>query len=166
MTLPISVTSDGNVKVVYVAALANPAAPTLAELTAPTVLDLTMYLTGDGWRPNTDEQSVTDDRLGSRQNFEDRGRFMETLEIAYVYNPASPANDKARTTLTVGTTGFLVPRWGVDIDTPFAAGDIVDVYTVRFGRQRKQPGEANTKLRIVQKPFVYGKHYQDVAVAA
>lgn len=166
MTQPAAVFSDGNVKVAYVPAIANTAAPTVAELTAVAAQDLSCYLTADGWNPNTDEQVATDDRLCSKQTFENRGRFTDSLEISYVYNIPSSADDEARTTLTAGTTGFIVARWGEDYETAFAAADVVDVYPVTLGVQRKQPAEANSVLRITQKPFVTGTVQRDVAVAA
>lgn len=166
MTQPASVTSDGMVKVAWVATIADPEAPTEAELTAGTVKDLSCYLTDSGWTPSTNEETVTDNRLCSRQTFARAGRFADTLALTYVYNPDSAGDDVARLTLTHLTTGYIVARWGVDYETAFAAGDIVDVYPVQAGVQMKQAATANTPLTIAQNMHITAPGVQrDVVVA-
>ena len=78
--------------------------------------------------------------------------------------PAVPA--KAYETLPTGTTGFLAVGWGKDAMEPWAVGDVVDIYPVKMGPRVKQPPEANTKLKVSQKPFVTGPVLEDVAIAA
>lgn len=164
MTQPASVPNDGNVKVAYVPTIGNAAAPTVAELTAGSVKDLSCYLTAEGLTPGTDEQTTADDRLCNRQTFEQRGRFTETMEIGYVHNPASAPNNVAYTTLDPGVAGYLVVRWGAAYETAFQAGDIVDVYPFTAGVQRKQPPTANAVHTAMQKLFITGTVQKDVAV--
>ncbi len=165
MTQPASVPNDGNVKVAYVTTIANTAAPTVAELTAGSTKDLSCYLTAEGLTPGTDEQVTPDDRLCSRQTFERRGRFTNTMEIGYVHNPTSAPNNVAYTTLDPGVSGYLVVRWGTAYETAFAAGDIVDVYPITAGEQRKSPPTANSVLTAMQKLFVTNTVQKDVTVA-
>lgn len=166
MTQPVSVQADGNLKVLFVPTIADTEAPTVGELTAGTVIDLSCYLTGDGFTPNTDEQTVTDERICTRQTFEQPGRYQDQLDLAYVYNILSAGDDAARIALTQLRVGNIVARWGQDFEDAVTAGDIVDVYPVKLGVQKKQPPVANSVLRIAQKPFVIGKVQRDVEVAA
>lgn len=164
---PASVAADGNVKVVFVPTLADPDHPTHTEVTSGSVKEVSCYLTDDGYTPSVDEAVITDNRLCSRQVFQRRGRAQDSLEIKYVYNIPSPTNDVARTTLPAGTTGYLVTRWGVDIDTAFNAADVVDVIPVQMGVQLKHPPVANSVLTIGQKAFITSPGVRrDVVVTA
>lgn len=164
--VPASVPSDGNLRAAWVPALADPANPTLAELNAAGSVDLSCYLTGDGYTPSTDEQAVTDDRLCSRQTYERPGRYTNGLELKYVYRAQEPvaATNKAFTTLKHLTSGYIVSRWGMPYETPWATTQIVDVDPVQCGRQVKQPREDNAVLKVNQKMFVTGAVQRDVAV--
>lgn len=166
--LPRSIPADGSVKVLWVPALADPTQPTFTELTDPTVIDMSCYLTDDGWQPSTNEQVSTDDRLCSRQTFERIGRHTESLDITYVYQgqDMAAADNRAFATLRYRELGYIVARWGADYEIPIAEGDLVDVYPAECGRQRKQAPEANGRLRIMQKIFVRGTLQQDVEVVA
>lgn len=167
MTEPASVISDGMVKVVFVTSIADPDAPNALELNDPTGLDLSCYLTDTGWAPAMSEDTVTDPRLCSTETFTRPGRNQTTIPLVYVYNPADPAQDEARITLVNRATGFLAARWGVDHETPFAAGDIVDIYPVQLGKPNKQGATANTPLTIMQTAFVRAPGSQiDVVVTA
>lgn len=166
MALPTSVIADGNVKLLWVPAIANPAAPTVAELTATSVVDITCYLTS--MTITTDEQTVTDDRLCSRQTFSRAGSHQDTLEFTYVYQGQKPlaADNKAQTTLLEGTVGHIAMRWGTAYEPAVAAADIVDVYRLEAGVQRKQTPEKNSSLKIAQTMRPVDVSRRDVAVVA
>lgn len=166
MTQPISVPADGNQAVWWVPALADPENPTVGELTAPSVIDASCYLTAEGWSPETDEQTVEDERLCSVATYEQPGRLQHTLEISYVHNPGSPADNELYLALTRLTSGYFVARIGVPFDQPIAAGDVVDVFPAKMGYRRKNPGAANTVLTVTQKPFITGPVVQDAVVVA
>lgn len=167
MTEPASVVSDGNVLVLWVVTMGDPAAPGVHELNAGSVLDLSCYLTDAGWAPNLTEDTVNDPRLCSRQTFTRPGRAAITIPLVYVYNPDEPTEDEARITLVDRATGFLVARWGVDFEQAVAAGDLVDVYPVQLGRPNKAPATANTPLTIMQTAYVRSPGAQiDVLVTA
>lgn len=165
--IPASVNTNGTMLALFVPTLANYlTGPTVAELTGGSVIDLTCYLTGDGLNTDTSENNVEDPRLCSKQVFENRGDFTETMELTYVFNPGSPADDEARLGLPAGTKGYIVLRWAVDSETAIAAGQEVDVYPVELGKQRKQTPGRNGVHKIMQKPFVVGAVAEDVAIAA
>jgi hypothetical protein len=164
--MPMSVTTNGTVAVKFVTAIADPAAPTDTEINAESSIDLSCYLTGDGYNAETSENTVEDPRLCSKQIFEARGDFTDTLELTYVFNPGSPTDDAARIGLPAGTTGFLVTRWAVDSEDAYAADDIVDVIPVEMGIQRKNTPARNSVHRITQKAFITGPVRRDVEVVA
>jgi len=165
-SMPAAVNTNGTMLTLFVPAIANPSAPTKAELTAGTVLDLSCYVTGDGLATETTENTIEDPRLCSKQVFEARGDYTDTLELTYVFNPEQPTDDQARITLRPGTRGYIVLRWAVDSELPVDTGDQVDVYPVDFGVQRKQAPTRNGQHRITQKAFVTGPVRRDVAVVA
>lgn len=170
VTVPAGVPADGYVSVKFVPAIANPAAPSLAtEINAAGTVDLTCLLTKDGFGPAGEAQAISDERLCAKQVFEDYGTVTYTIDnLIYVYdvqNAASESN-KAYAALPEKTTGYLVARWGKDVDTAWAAADKVDVYPVKMGPQVKQKPEANSKLKVSQKPFVTGPVQHDVAIVA
>lgn len=166
--VPTSIPADGSVKVLWVPTIADTSAPTVDELTAAEVVDLSCYLTDDGWQPNTDEQVSTDNRLCSRQTFERIGRWTDQLDLVYVYQGQSPdaTDNKAQSTLRHRETGYVVSRWGADYEDPIEADDVVDVAPAECGVQRKQPPEANGRLRMMQKIFIRNTVQRDVAVVA
>lgn len=168
MAAPVSNLADGMVKVMWVPAVTDTSAPTVAEANAVTGVDLSCYLTADGFTPGVDETVITDDRLCSTQTFEKPGRYSDTLTISYVYRAQDSAgtDNKAFTTLEHLTTGFLIIRWGADYETAFAADDVVDVLSVQAGIQQKQPPEANSVLKITQRMFITNAAQRNVAVIA
>ncbi|WP_026931227.1 hypothetical protein [Glycomyces tenuis] len=166
--VPLSVSADGNLKVLWVPAIADTTAPTIDEVTALEVVELSCYLTADGWTPATDEQVSNDDRLCSKQTFEKRGRYTDTLSVTYVYQgqELTAEDNKAQATMQEGEAGFVVARWGADYAVPMAVADVVDVYTVECGIPVKQAPEANARLRIMQKLFVTNTTQRDKAIVA
>jgi hypothetical protein len=166
MTQPASVESNGTVRVQFVTTFVDMLHPKLTELNAVSSLDLSCYLAGDGLTTDTTQNSIEDRRLCNKQTFERPGSLSRALELQYVYNPESPADDEARITLAEGVKGFIVIRWAVDADQAFAVDDILDIYPVVMGAQRKQtPGE-NSVHKITQKPFVTGAMAEDVLAVA
>lgn len=158
-----STPADGNVRVQWVPTIADTEAPTAVELGAG--VDLSCYLTGDGWSPGLDEQVISDDRLCDTETFEQPGRSSRTTSVTYIDNTNTADPNVAVTTLVPGTTGYIVVRSGKAFDAAFAAADEVDVWPVKCGKYSKLPPEANSVLRRSQKLFVTGRVQEDVAVA-
>jgi hypothetical protein len=168
-TFPTGVPADGNVKVVWVATIAAQGAPTAAELTAGTTLDITCGVVGGGFTTAADTTTTKDIRLCSRQVFEDVGDIAYSIEaIEYIITPqdvGASGENKIMRTLAPNTSGYIVVRWGMAFETAMAAAQIVDVYHVTLGPQVKQPPERNSKLRAKQKPYVIAPGVSlDVAV--
>lgn len=163
-----STPADGNMSVLLVPEVADPAAPTVTELTAAGVVDISCYLTSDGYTPGLDEQVVNDERLCSTQVFEQPGRHSRTLDVIYIDNTNSPnatTDNEAKATLIPGSTHYLVVRTGLPFDDPYAADQEVEVTPIKAGQYRKQPPEANSVLKIAQKLFITGPVVTGTVVA-
>ena len=158
-----STPADGNVKTVFVPAIAVLSAPTVTELEAGT--DLSCYLTGDGWTPGLDEQTITDERMCDTQTYEQPGSYTRSLSVKYVENPTDSTNNAAYTTLAPGTKGYLAQRRGVPYDQAWAADDKVDIWPTTMGQYDKQPPERNSTLKVAQKAFITAAVRQDATVA-
>lgn len=163
---PASVSTNGTVRAVFIASVADLNAPKLTEINAVTSLDFSCYATGDGVAAETSEQNIEDARLCSKALYEAPGDRTDTLEITYVFNPKVPASDEARLELTEGRKGFVLIRWAVDSDTVFAVGDIADLYPATLGAQRKNNPTRNSVHKITQKCFVTGAVHKDVVLVA
>jgi len=163
-TVPAGKVSDGNALVLFVPTIANPAAPTVAELTAGTVKKITYSLTGDGYAHGVTVNTVTANRFTLAQAIQYDGTITDDLEITYAYT--NTAGDVVRLALPQGTTGYIVERWAVANDVAIAAAQLVDVIPISASLQRKNPPAANTELTRSQKLNVTGTVYRDVAVAA
>lgn len=161
-----STPADGNVKVLWVPALAAPTAPTDDELTAVSVVDVSCYLTSDGWAPGLDEAAIADNRLCDTQTYEQPGRHSRSLQVTYIDNPNGALDNEAFETLVPGTAGYFVTRAGKAWDAVIAVGDDVNVWPVKAGQYSEMPPEENTPLRVMQKMFVTGRVRVRVAVVA
>lgn len=152
--------------VLLVPAIADTTAPTIAEVTAGTVVDLSCYLTGEGFSPSVTENTSEDTRLCTKQIFENPGDFVEGLELSYVFNNLDEDEDEARINLTAGVDKFIVARYGIDPEDSISTGDIVDVFSFRAGKQRKNTPGRNSVHTITQKLFLNDITRHDVAIVA
>jgi hypothetical protein len=160
--LPRAVTTNGTVAAIIVNAFADYNAPKVSEMSAPGAAPVTFYITGDGLNPDVNENTVSDDRLGSKQVFESPGDYTLSLSVTYVWNPKVPADDKARLALLRGTSTYCAIRWAVDAETPLAAGDMFDIYPISCGFQKKTLSGRNAVHKIEQKLFVVGALAENV----
>lgn len=164
-----STPADGNTAVWFVPAIENPSAPSVADLTAESVVDLSCYLTGDGLNLTSEQAAITDERLCSTQVYEIPGRKTNTAEVTYIDNTNSTHetdSNEAAETLVEGASGYIVTRRGVEYEEALAADQKVSVWPIRAGAQRDVPPEANSVIRTIQKLFVTGDVHQKVAVVA
>ena len=166
MSQPLSVSTNGTTGAWWVPVLIDPSKPKLTELTAPGVLNIAGYLTGDGLNEEVSENNIEDPRLNSKQIFESPGDFTRTLELKYVINPQVPTDDQARIKLAQGAQGYIVVRPAVDAEEALAVGDLVRVYPVKLGVQKPQASARNSVHMVSQKPFVVGSVADMVAVVA
>ena len=162
-----STPSDGNVATWLVPSIADPKAPKLSELNAG--VDVSCYLTPDGFALTVDQATITDERLCSTESFGQPGRKTYSLTLQGIDNTNS-ANEATHNelvdTLVEGTNMFLVRRRGVPFDDAFAAGDKVTVIPFKPGVKQDVAPEANSVIRSSWTGFVSGSVQVEVAVAA
>jgi hypothetical protein len=154
--------ADGQIKVTYVPAIANIAAPTVAELGAGT--DLECLITGDGFAPTVNEEVVSIPKLCETINAEAPGRATHQIVLTLVRQDET-ADDVAWTTLLRNTAGHLVVRYGSAHSTAYAAGDDVQVFPGKAGERRPQSPEANGAILFQSQWYVSAQPDLDAVVA-
>jgi hypothetical protein len=143
VTIPESVTAEGNVKAVFVTAIVAPVnTPSPTELNGG--VDISCYLMPDWDGPTATQNTGEDRRFCSRETFTRLGRNQwEISPLVYTYLPQElgtpgDAANEVYEALPPNETGYLVVSYGKDPATTFAAGDIVDVFPIEAGVQVKQ----------------------------
>lgn len=125
-------------KWVFVPAIADISAPTVAEVTAGTVLDISCYLFDSSARPTASTNLVDRERrICDGVTFQQVGTTTYSGgEMTASLDPQAAAlsdGKKAWEKFPEGTSGYLVRRLGIDVNTDLAAGQFVDVFPVEFG---------------------------------
>ena len=162
--VPEGIGSDGQGLVLFVPAIANPAAPTVAELTGVGVVKLTYSITGTGYNHTVTINQVTSNRLTLPQTLQADGTEVDELSITYVYTNTDA--DVARLALPRGQEGFIVERWAVPNGTDIAADQIVDVIPIKASASLKNAPVQNQELTRTQRLNVIGTVHRDVVVVA
>lgn len=153
---PVSYQGAGRTRVQWVKTIATPAAPTLAEINAATALDATCYFQASAFEIGHEQERVDDTRLCDENTRESFGRSTFSIDrLTYIYNPndtaANTPGNLAKGAFLSNESGFFVLRFGPLSAAAFAAQQVVDVYSVKFGDQHKQvPTGDNAKFVIVQ----------------
>lgn len=164
--VPAGQVSDGFGLVLFVptAGIANPAAPTVAELTAGTVKSFTYSITHDGFKHTTTINKVKTNRLTLKQEIQYDGTEVDDLALTYAYTNTN--TDVIRVALPVNTTGWLVTRWGIDNATAIAAAQIIDVIPFKASLPLKDAPVKDSEITRTQVLNVTGKVWRDVLVVA
>lgn len=163
-----STPADGNVCVLVVPAIADLEAVPVASLTGAGVVDISCYLTGDGYNPSLDQQVIADERLCSTETFEQPGRAQRGLETTYIDNTNAPneaTDNKAKETLVPYSTHVIAVRRGIAWDTAPAADQTWTFSPIKAGLYNDLPPEANSVLKTQQKQFITGRTVTSKLVA-
>lgn len=175
IVMPEGVPTLANTAVKWVASIADPSAPTLAELTAaaPASLDVSCALYADAFQPTQDvSRSNAPRRLCSRTSLSRITDVTRSLpDITYAIEPQAATGSDGKEpfeTLTEGLSGFLVARFGLDAKTEaWAAGQFVSVYPVTLGPGLvMNPQDDGAEYMVSQPLDVRGDISQLVAIAA
>ena len=151
-----STPADGNVKVV-VATVAAGTVPTLTELES--AIDISCYLTADGFAYAMEQATISDERLCSTETFSLPGRKSHTLSLTGIDNTNSELETEYNEfveALPEGASRVVVHRQGLPFDEPFAAGQKVRQIPIRVGAKAEVAPEANSVLRSTISTFVEG----------
>lgn len=138
-------------------------APTLAELTHPSVLDITYLLFPDGFDHQTEVTKFQTGRYTLAQILENEGTVKDTLVLKYPYIATDA--DVLRTQFLQGTEWDIFERLVVDNAAPLADGQLLSIAApVRAGLQREIPRTANTEIGKQQDLLVTGLVRRDVVI--
>lgn len=132
------IVSDGNVRIVWVTTLSSVTSPTATQINAG--VDLTPFITPDGWNVTTSEATVDNSALNSVDDTVLPGRRSDEIEVTFKHQGDSAA---PWTTFANNPAGYLVERRSVAYGTAVAASQKVRVFTVTAGFRNKLPAAPN-----------------------
>ncbi len=132
--------NDGMIRVDFVPAIANKAAPTTTELNAGTAL--TSYVTKDGLTVPANQNFVDDANLSDTFDAQLPGSFGGTIQITGKRDGV-PANDTFWNLITYLLAGYVVVRRGVATATAWTAAQKAEVYPVSFHEPVPMPTATN-----------------------
>lgn len=154
----------GREAVVYLPAVADPAAVKLTEANATSSVHLTCNIRG--FNPTAEQSKTKKYRHCSKQAFDRLGRTDWTIERpTFIDDPQALDSAAAypHKALVPGTKGFILRRRGLDTDpgnfVPFAAGQRYDLFPVEFGVQVPVPVAAEEEGQEFE-------YMQEIAVTA
>jgi hypothetical protein len=156
--------TDGNIKATWVPTISSISAPTVAELTAGSIIVLENTVLDDGLKIDFDEGTVTGNVLASTQDFEGPGRSKASIELTY-FRDSTGSADRMWSVMVRSTVGYLVVRRGVAATTGYAIGDKVEVYNATCGERKPQPPERESYDKVMVKLFASGTYNLEATVA-
>lgn len=160
--------ADGNFAVWVVPTIADPTAPTVTELAAATVVDISCYIVAGGYADSLEQAAISDERLCDTFVAELPGRVTPSLDVTFIDNTNSEfetEHNKAVEALAPGASYWLASRRGKAFNTPASATDKVNLRFVIGGIHNELPPEANSVTKSSAKQFVQ-QMQQGVAVVA
>ncbi len=153
---------DGAVRICLVPSIADPTAPTLAELAAG--IDVECLMTGDGLAKQVTTNKIKTRKLCSRINSYINGSI-DFGDTSLTLIKQLPLPDTIFDPLVLGWEGFMVERWDVDSDTAYAAGNEVIVMGIEIGEFNNATPEEDS-LHTYMLPFTPTGVYESRAVVA
>ena len=135
---PGSTKAFGREKWIFAPTIASTSAPTVAELTGASALDVSCFLFSESARPSQNTNLVTKQRrICDTNQYQQIGvTTYSGGELTYSLDPQAAAASnpkKAYEKFPAGTTGYLVRRLGIDVNTDIVAAQFVDVFPVELG---------------------------------
>lgn len=160
----LGTSADDHGNLLWVTTIADPSAPTAAELNAG--IRITYGITPDGVNHTETVQTITTGRWTLGQALEIESRIDDTVELTYVYGRGDAETDVQAVLGTKGTKGFFVKSLGYESGHVFEAGDVINaIIPATIGTSRDVPPAANTELAKIVKLNVSGKVQREVVVA-
>ncbi|WP_340509708.1 hypothetical protein [Bifidobacterium longum] len=140
--------AEGNITTIWVPTIKDIKAPTIAELEAGT--DISNYVMLGGWSFEPSQDTVSDQRENSIQDFGAPGRKSAgdiSIEVIDNTNTEHKDQNEAVTLMAEGNAGYIVRRRGMATDAPLAAGQKLTVVSVICGEKQVINPDANTMIR-------------------
>lgn len=141
--------NDGNTRIYWVTTLSSTTSPTVAQITAG--VDITSYLTPDGWSVTTAEASVDTSSLASVDDTATPGRRSDEIECTFKME--NGMTGAPWTTFASNPAGYLVERRSVAYSTAITASQKVRVFPVTAGNRNILPATPNELEKFSVKFF-------------
>lgn len=172
VSIPESVTAEGNVCAYFVPTVADLSAVTTAEITAGTNISCFLMPEWDGAQAT--QNSGESRRFCSKEGFSRLGRTAWSIApLQYTYLPqelgtGGNAANAVYEALTEDTTGYVLLFYGLAGDSTPASGDVYDGFPVECGVQVKDARGSDefAPLTVTQTLGVTGTPELDATVAA
>ena len=148
-----STPADGLVNTIWVPSIKNIQKPTAAEINAGT--DLSNYVTLGGWSCSPSQDSISDQRENSAQDYENPGRKKisgPSIEVIDNTNTSHSTQNAAMETLIEGAEGYFVRRYGKQTDQTFVARQCERVRGPH--RHERQDGDRREQRAAQQGQFL------------
>lgn len=140
--------AEGNITTIWVPAIKNIKAPTIIELEAGT--DISNYVMLGGWSFDPSQDTVSDQRENTVQDFGAPGRKSSgdiSIEVIDNTNTEHKEQNEAVTLMHEGASGYIVRRRGMATDAPLTSGQKLTVVSVKCGEKKVINPDANTMIR-------------------
>lgn len=151
---PVGVAAQGNTLFLWHGQVKPSDPPTVAELTATTVLDITCYMPSDQVEIPFDQARDDDTRACHTSTSESFGATTFNKDsISHIVNPQEPGTAEgnlARDAIEANTTNYCSVVNGVKNADGVIAGVLVDVYQVNTGEEHISPRSGGKFLREVK----------------
>jgi hypothetical protein len=145
---PPAVDQTGNLTLWFVPTIANPDAPTAAEIGAAGAFRFTYSLTPDGWSPSAPQEKNDDPRLTSSQRKQAFGIVNPDIgDLVYV--DSSDPNSFAVKAAGL-TAGHIIERRGVPNSTLIAAAQKVRTWKINLGKEAPGPVNGTGKFTLIR----------------
>ena len=154
---------EGNTKVSFVPTIADLSAPTVAELTAGT--DLSTLLTKDGLSTPDSQNMVDSSTLADTFDAQRVGSWGGSISLTG-FRDSESANDDLWDLAVYGTEGNIVVRRGLPYSDAWAAAQNVEVYPIEFHEPVMNATAANEEARFTVACAVTDQHKKREVVSA
>lgn len=140
--------AEGNITTIWVPTIENIKAPTIDELKAGT--DISNYVMLGGWSFDPSQDTVSDQRENTVQDFGAPGRKNAgdiSIEVIDNTNTKHKDQNEAVNLMREGESGYIVRRRGMPTTTEFASGQKLTVVSVKCGEKKVINPDSNTMIR-------------------
>lgn len=153
LNTPAGIPAAGKLSLTVVpeADLVDPSAPTVAEVTGTSAVNVSCLALSDGYARSSELAQADRRRACEETGYQVAGSRTVTFEpLRMVYDPQDPTADvsKAYAALTEGEHYYIVERLGISGKEELTTGEIVDVYFVRLDTKEKLPPGEDGELEF------------------
>lgn len=150
---PVGVRAQGNTLFLWLGQQKPSDPPTVAEVSAETVLDITCYLPSGQVEIGFEQERVDDTRACHTSTSESFGAVTFSKDsISHIVNPQEPGTaegNRARDVIEADATQYCAVINGVSKIEDLTAGTLADIFQVNCGEEHISPMSSGKFLREV-----------------